>query len=280
MKIPARQIILAAALFAACQSGAQNAAQAAAPSALSPSAPAAGSAPGTAGPVPAANFLPATSPAPAAGADQSAAGRVSQQQPPPPNPNLSMMPELDPIEGKISANFLERYWAWILGLSLAAAAALYAIFRPRLRPPPTPYETAISRLSRIEASGEKLNAREYAAEISQCVRDYIAGAHNIPAPSRTTEEFLQMAARSLVFDKTQRGQLERILKLADMAKFAMHSFRADERSAIYSEALGFVQNDNRKSEVVKGIKDEPQPDMPERPENSEGEKIELSDGEK
>lgn len=191
-----------------------------------------------------------------------------------------MMPELDPIEGKISANFLERYWAWILGLSLAAAAALYVIFRPRLRLPPTPYETAISRLSRIEASGEKLNAREYAAEISQCVRDYIAGAHNIPAPSRTTEEFLQMAARSLVFDKTQRGQLERILKLADMAKFAMHSFRADERSAIYSEALGFVQNDNRKSEVVKGIKDEPQPDMPERPENSEGEKIELSDGEK
>lgn len=191
-----------------------------------------------------------------------------------------MMPELDPIEGKISANFFERHWAWILGLSLAAAAALYAIFRPRLRPPPTPYETAVSRLSRLESSGEKLDAKEYAAEISQCVRDYIDGAHKIPAPSRTTEEFLRMAARSLAFDKTQRGQLERILKLADMAKFAMHSFRADERSAIYSEALGFVQNDHRKSEVVKGIKEEPQPDMPERSENSEGEKIELSDGEK
>ena len=89
-------------------------------------------------------------------------------------------------------------------------------------------------------------AKAYAQEISQAVRDYIEAVHNLPAPERTTEEFLQIAASAPQLDEKERGILENMLKLADIAKFAQHSFRGEEKSKLLSDARDFIFYDNER----------------------------------
>ncbi|MFR6033840.1 MAG: hypothetical protein ACLUKN_12075 [Bacilli bacterium] len=134
--------------------------------------------------------------------------------------------------GKIGAGFWESYWGYA-----AAAAALLAIiaciaFRPKKKPEATPFEKASAKLGEAEKIYAASGAKAYAQEVSQAVRDYIEAVHNLPAPERTTEEFLQIAASAPQLDEKERGILENMLKLADIAKFAQHSFRGEENPSL------------------------------------------------
>ncbi len=209
--------------------------------------------------LPAGPALPAATPAQAQGADASKAPAADAKGAPAadakaqraPNPNLSMMPELEGIEGEIGKTFLEKNWGYLAGALACVAIAAYFVFRRKKRAEPTPFEIAMAQLKFAQERGGMLGAKEYAERVSLCVREYIESVHKIPAPERTTEEFLRLASESKTFDLAQREQLAGILRLSDMAKFAMHAFKEDERLTLINEARNFVEDDNKKMNPAK-----------------------------
>ncbi len=170
--------------------------------------------------------------------------QTAQTPPPPVNVYEKYFPDIDGITGKIGAGFWESNWIWVALAAIAASAAGMILFRRKKTPPPSPYEVASSALDFAEGNSDKLSPKEYGSLISQAVRNYIEAARQLPAPERTTEEFLKLSADSNLFDSQQRERLENILRLADMAKFAKHSFRIEEKLELLGNARSFINEDN------------------------------------
>ena len=130
----------------------------------------------------------------------------------------SIFPEISPDRGKIGMGFWEKYWAWALGALCAAGTAAYFIFRPKKLPPKAPY---------IEAR------------------------HSIPAPVKTTQEFLKIASESAAFDRVQRETLAGILNSSDMAKFARDSFSGERRAELAALARRFLDSDKLRCDAAR-----------------------------
>ena len=160
-------------------------------------------------------------------------------------------PEIAAPIGKIGAGFWESYWLYVLLGVLVLGLVLYIIFRRPPAPKPTPYEAAMLLLMRAKAQPEADGEKKYAERISDAVRGYIGAVCGIPAPEQTTTEFIAAAASSNEFDEASREKLSKMLKLADMAKFAKHSFMAAERDELFDSACDFIQSDNRRRENPK-----------------------------
>lgn len=170
----------------------------------------------------------------------------------------SLFPSTEGVTEKIGLGFWESYWGYVAAAAAVLAILSYIIFKPRKKPLPTPFEKAMAKLDKAETVYVESGAKAYAQEVSQAVRDYIEAVHNLPAPERTTEEFLQIAAASPQLDEKERGILESILKLADIAKFAQHSFRGEEKSELLTDAREFLAHDNDKlAQKQKSEKTEP-----------------------
>ena len=131
-----------------------------------------------------------------------------------------------------------------------------------------PAERATARIELARDISQKLGAKAYASEVSQAVRDYIEEAHDIPAPERTTEEFLKIVSESDEFDDDGRESLKKILTLADMAKFAQHVFANAPELA--ETALVFVDSDDAKTAERRKQKDaDSKKSAPETPDSHE-----------
>ncbi len=163
----------------------------------------------------------------------------------------ALFPEIKGLTPKIEPAFWENAWHWF-----ALAAVLVVVFaalllrkkKPRNIPPA---EHAIARISRARDESDTLEAKPYAREVSQAVRDYIEDVHDIPAPERTTQEFLKIAALAPAFDETEHELLRKLLTLSDMAKFAKHSFKDGEKTELARIALEFVNYDDKRIEGLK-----------------------------
>lgn len=165
----------------------------------------------------------------------------------------NIFPEISPDKGKIGIGFFEKYWGWIAALCAAVLAGLYLIFRPRKPVPKTPYELAMAAIDAAEQNSADLDEKEYASQISFAVRAYIEGQHSIPAPVKTTQEFLKIAAKSIVFDKQQRALISQILNMSDMAKFARDKFTSAERAELSSCARKFLESDKIRYDIKSGL---------------------------
>lgn len=165
----------------------------------------------------------------------------------------NIFPEISPDKGKIGIGFFEKYWGWIAALCAAVLAGLYLIFRPRKPVPKTPYELAVAAIDAAEQNSADLDEKEYASQISFAVRAYIEGQHSIPAPVKTTQEFLKIAAKSIVFDKQQRALISQILNMSDMAKFARDKFTSAERAELSSCARKFLESDKIRCDIKSGL---------------------------
>lgn len=163
----------------------------------------------------------------------------------------SIFPEISPDRGKIGMGFWEKYWAWALGALCAAGTAAYFIFRPKKLPPKAPYELAIEAVAAAEADSENLDAKEFASRVSSAVRAYIEARHSIPAPVKTTQEFLKIASGSAVFDRVQRETLAGILNSSDMAKFARDSFSGERRAELAALARRFLDSDKLRCDAAR-----------------------------
>lgn len=160
-----------------------------------------------------------------------------------------IFPNINSIAGKIEPTFLEQNWWWI-ALILFACALFAGIIVSRLnsRPAPTAFEIASLRLKSCKNEADD---KLYASRLSSAVRDYISAMFDIPAPERTTEEFLQIAASSDKLEESDRAKIAEILILADKAKFAGAQFGADEREKMFSLAETFINEDNEKRKSEK-----------------------------
>ncbi len=173
----------------------------------------------------------------------------------------SLYPPIEKATGKLYAPFWERYWPLTALFALIVAISLWILLRPRRAVPKSPYEIAVVRLAQAMKSYDEGGAKAFAHAVSRAVRDYIEQVHNIPAPERTTEEFLQIALNSEKFDNTQKTRLSEILKLSDMAKFALHPLQNNEIRGLLNASTEFIETDMRnitksmeRSSTVSGIK--------------------------
>lgn len=192
----------------------------------------------------------------------------AEQPKPDPEKFAALFPEIEGATDKIGRGFAEKYGAWIA--AAAALAAILAAFALRRRKTPAipPAERATARIELARDISQKLGAKAYASEVSQAVRDYIEEAHDIPAPERTTEEFLKIVSESDEFDDDGRESLKKILTLADMAKFAQHVFANAPELA--ETALAFVDSDDAKTAERRKQKDaDSKKSAPETPDSHE-----------
>lgn len=154
--------------------------------------------------------------------------------------------QIRPATGKMGPSFLESNLYWLIGGIVAVAAIVLLLLRKRHIKPKTPYEVAKLRFENAPKIYGDLGPKAYAEEVSQIVRDYIDAVYQIPAPERTTEEFLAIAGQSEHFDGEAKADLEKILTLADIAKFARHAFSETEKDQILQSAEKFVEADEQK----------------------------------
>ncbi len=152
--------------------------------------------------------------------------------------------DIRPQTDKINQSFFEKYKYLVLGIVVAVLVVLAICLRKKKAKIPTPYEEASLRFEIVKNSSDKLDVKSYAQQVSQIVRDYIDKVHHIPAPERTTEEFLEIASQAEVFSDDAKNELSKILKLSDMAKFAKHSFTGNERDELLTVSIKFVEDDN------------------------------------
>ena len=149
--------------------------------------------------------------------------------------------DIGPMMERISPPFYERHWFWIAAAALAAFIAVgIFLVRKKAPKPISPREIALMRL---EAAGGLEEAKRYAAAVSSALRDYIEAVHGLPAPERTTGEFMALASAHKAFESAQRESLAKILELSDMAKFAKAQFGDGQRQELMTSAKNFIEND-------------------------------------
>lgn len=164
-----------------------------------------------------------------------------------------IFPEARPDTDKIGTSRWAAYTAYGVLAALAACAVAYIILR-RKTPPKTPYEIAKEAVEQAKADSARLDAKQYASQISFAVRAYIEAEHDIPAPKRTTQEFLLAASRRTDFDKTARQTLEKILEISDAAKFARSEFESAQRDELADAAEKFLDSDKIAIDIKNGRK--------------------------
>lgn len=160
-----------------------------------------------------------------------------------------IFPDINSISGKIEPSFFEANWWWIVILLLLGAFILGLIVNKiNSRPAPTPFEIATLRLNACKAQPDD---KIYASNLSSAIRNYISALFDIPAPERTTEEFLILASTSDKLQESDRRKIAEILILSDKAKFAAAQFGKGERQAMMTLATDFINEDNEKRKSKK-----------------------------
>jgi hypothetical protein len=91
----------------------------------------------------------------------------------------------------------------------------------RVVPRPPPHEVAWEALRRLVSQGfiEKGEVEVFFVYLSAILREYVENRFEVHAPERTTEEFLEEAARSVSLAQ-HRARLGEFLRLSDEVKFA------------------------------------------------------------
>lgn len=129
---------------------------------------------------------------------------------------------------------------------LAAAAALYWFMKKRTRsapPPVPPWERALQDLAEAKRLLSPERALFYMDRVSQILRSYIESRFAIKSTRQTTREFLENLATGGNSSSLLRykGELQRCLEQADMAKFAHHTEDIASLEMIGAAVVDFVQ---------------------------------------
>lgn len=114
--------------------------------------------------------------------------------------------------------------ACLLAGGLAVLAL--ALWRRRRRPqalPETPYDRARRALHAAHSLRDNPDPRPFSAALSGALRQFLEDTLSIPAPERTTEEFLQLARRHPTLSGPPANALASFLEACDLVKFAGHA---------------------------------------------------------
>lgn len=191
--------------------------------------------------------------------------------------NDSISPSVGPLQpyGTKLQKFSDKipdviyYWWWLIVIIiLAIGVTVWAILRrrgkklPWQKPKPVtpPYELAMQRLKALKASGlaEEADAKPYFTELSDILREYLAGRFGINAMEMTTQQ-IRAAVRNSPNAKVGRQHIDTVLDMADFVKFAKFSALPDDKVSAFTAVLQFVEQ----------TKPQPKPDKSDTSANSQ-----------
>ncbi|MBW8331857.1 MAG: hypothetical protein K0M40_07545 [Prolixibacteraceae bacterium] len=158
---------------------------------------------------------------------------------------------------------LKEVTPYILGIILIAAILFFIFYYikwkkknvPLFRKPEKPLEPAhiiaLRELDRIKAQklwqSEKI--KQYYSEVADTVRAYIENRFDIPAMEQTSAETIGVFKQNKeLIDGTSLDQIQHILSLADLVKFAKYAPLPDDNNLTLMNAYFFV-NQTKKAEV-------------------------------
>ncbi|MDP2115224.1 MAG: hypothetical protein Q8K69_14330 [Bacteroidota bacterium] len=158
---------------------------------------------------------------------------------------------------------LKEVTPYILGIILIAAILFFIFYYikwkkknvPLFRKPEKPLEPAhiiaLRELDRIKAQklwqSEKI--KQYYSEVADTVRAYIENRFDIPAMEQTSAETIGVFKQNKeLIDGTSLDQIQHILSLADLVKFAKYAPLPDDNNLTLMNAYFFV-NQTKKAEI-------------------------------
>jgi hypothetical protein len=159
---------------------------------------------------------------------------------------------------------LKEIVPYILGVILIAAILFFAfyyikwkkkkvpLFVKAEKPEDPPHVIALRELERIKAQKlwqhEKL--KQYYSEVSDTIRLYIEKRFDVPAMEFTSAETIGTFRQNKnMIDDSALDELQHILSLADLVKFAKYSPLPDDNNLVLTNAYLFV-NQTKKEEVI------------------------------
>jgi hypothetical protein len=167
----------------------------------------------------------------------------------------SALADLRPLRGPFELPPQSASWRWFLLTVVAAVACAFAAacaLRARSRrgarrqaeaQRPPAHEVALSELRKIRESGilEDGRVSEYTDLVSDVLRRYLEARYALPAPGRTTEEFLDVMAREPVLDRERKKFLAEYLAQCDLVKFAAQEPGRRELEGLFDSSVTFVR---------------------------------------
>ncbi|OAI42095.1 hypothetical protein AYO41_01035 [Verrucomicrobia bacterium SCGC AG-212-E04] len=130
-------------------------------------------------------------------------------------------------------------------LAVAVWLAWYFFLRKKplpAAPPPDPREVARARLNELRRRAAELSARDFGAEASGILRQFIRARYGISTLRRTSEEFLAAIAHDRAFSPRETELLHRFLTQCDALKFANIATSHPEALRLADDALAFVDH--------------------------------------
>ena len=158
---------------------------------------------------------------------------------------------------------LKEVTPYILGIILIAAILFFIFYYikwkkknvPLFRKPEKPLEPAhiiaLRELDRIKAQKlwQQEKIKQYYSEVADTVRAYIENSFDIPAMEQTSAETISVFKQNKeLIDGTSLDQVQHILSLADLVKFAKYAPLPDDNNLTLMNAYFFV-NQTKKVEV-------------------------------
>lgn len=108
----------------------------------------------------------------------------------------------------------------LLGLVIAAC-------RRRVRKRLSPERWAEAQLARLETNAPA-DANHYHAVVAEVIRHYLDRRFGLPAPQRTSSEFLAAIEAASLWTTSERAALRQLLQRCDQAKFARAAYSTEE----------------------------------------------------
>ena len=144
----------------------------------------------------------------------------------------------------------DYWWAWLLGLLLIGAAiwAYHKYYKKGVNPLKSsrkrlpPYEEAMINLRNLKAAQlwQQGQEKEYFTGLTDILRVYIDRRFHINAVEMTSSQIIETLKKNEE-TKAVNEQLEMILEVADIVKFANARPLADDNEVAYQRAVNFVE---------------------------------------
>ncbi|GAA4089476.1 hypothetical protein [Mucilaginibacter panaciglaebae] len=150
-------------------------------------------------------------------------------------------------------NWLRDHWVWIVGglilIGLIIGLIYYLRHKPKTEPVVRiskplipPHTVAIEKLRALQAKKlwQQDQVKLYYIELTDILREYLEKRYDIKTYEKTTDEIIE-SLRSREIAGDNRTNLQRILGMADLVKFAKEKPVPAENEECIEKALQFVQ---------------------------------------
>ncbi len=113
----------------------------------------------------------------------------------------------------------------------------------------TPYDRALKDLKNTRFLMDAGQDKAFSIAVSNVLRNYLEGQFAMPAPERTTEEFLTEISGHDLIKESLEVLLSGFLQLCDLVKFADQPLGSGQMKELYDKAENFIEESYVKSHM-------------------------------